>query len=114
MQPWRMSAGLTAAVAGMAFLVGGSRLEYLASFWCTILAEYGLAVAMYVGLALQTVAAVLYCKARAVGLADLGRRVSLVERSIRRGEGDLELAEALRQDAAGRAGMTAATCLGRN
>ena len=39
--------------------------------------------------------------ARAAGLAGLGRRVDLVERSIRRGEGDPELAEALRRDAEG-------------
>ena len=55
MQPWRISAGLTA-----------------------VLAEYGLVIA-----------------------AHLGRRVDLVERSIRRGEGDPELAEALRWDAEG-------------
>ena len=34
-------------------------------------------------------------------LADLGRRVDLVEQSIRRGEGDPELAAALQRDAAG-------------
>ncbi len=46
-------------------------------------------------------AATLYGAARAAGLADLGRRVDLVERSVRRGEGDPELAEAVRRDAEG-------------
>ena len=50
---------------------------------------------------LAGVAAGLYAAARAAGLADLGRRVDLVERSVRRGEGDPELAEALRRDAEG-------------
>ena len=35
----------------------------------------------------------LYTSARAAGLADLGRKVDLVERSIRRGDGDPELAD---------------------
>ena len=46
-------------------------------------------------------AASLYGVARTAGLADLGRRVDLVERSVRRGEGEPELVEALRRDAEG-------------
>ena len=38
---------------------------------------------------------------RAAGLADLGRRVDLVERSVRRGEGDPELVDSLRRDTEG-------------
>ena len=101
MQPWRISAGLTAALASTAVLVCGSRLEYLAPFWRLILADYVLVIAAHLGLVLGAVAAALYAVARAAGLADLGRRVDLVERSIRRGEGDPELAAALRRDAEG-------------
>ena len=44
----------------------------------------------------------IYALARSIGLADLGRKVDLVERSIRRGEGgDTELAEALRSQEKG-------------
>ena len=56
---------------------------------------------MRLALALAAVLAALYGVARAAGLADLGRRVDLVERSVRRGEGDPELADALRRDAEG-------------
>ena len=35
MQPWKISAGLTAALAGATFLLAGSRLEYLAPHWAT-------------------------------------------------------------------------------
>ena len=38
---------------------------------------------------------VFYALARVAGLADLGRRVDLVERGIRRGSGDADLQEAL-------------------
>ena len=101
MQPWKISAGLTAALAGSTVLLAGSRLEYLAPFWPVILSDYGVLIALHLGLALTAALAAIYAVARAAGLADLGRRVDLVERSVRRGEGDPELADALRRDAEG-------------
>ena len=101
MQPWKISAGLTAALAGSAVLLAGSRLEYLAPFWPLILADHGVLIALHLGLALTAALAAIYAIARAAGLADLGRRVDLVERSVRRGEGDPELANALNRDAEG-------------
>ena len=98
MQPWKISAGLTAALAGSAFLLGGSRLEYLAPFWGTILAEHGLLLALHGVLVFAGLASAIYIVARTTGLADLGRRVDLAERSVRRGEGDPDLEDALRQD----------------
>ena len=77
MQPWRISVGLSAALVGSAVLLAGSRLEYLAPFWPLILADYGLAVAFHLALALAAVLAALYAVARAAGLADLGQRVDL-------------------------------------
>ncbi len=58
-------------------------------------ADYGLAITLHLGMALGAVAAALYGVARAACLADL------VEHSIRCGEGDPELTEALRRDAEG-------------
>ena len=101
MQPWKISAGLTAALAGSAFLIGGARLEYLSPHWPRVLAEHGVALALHAALALTTVAATIYAVARTTGLADLGRRVDLAERSVRRGEGDPGLADALHQDRQG-------------
>ena len=98
MQPWKISAGLTAALAGSVFLIGGARLEYLAPHWPAILAEHGASLAARLAIALAAVAAAIYAAARATGLADLGRRVDLAERSVRRGEGDAGLADSLRQD----------------
>ena len=47
---------------------------------------------------LQASAAILYGVTLASGVADFGQKVDLVERSIRRGEGNQSLTEALRQD----------------
>ena len=74
MQPWKISAGLTAALAGSAVLLAGSRLEYLAPFWSVILADHGVRIALHLGLGLAAVAASIYAVARAAGLANLGRR----------------------------------------
>ena len=101
MQPWRISAGLSAALVGSGVLLAGSRLEYLAPFWPLILADHGVPIAFHLALVLAAVLAALYAVARAAGLADLGRRVDLAERSVRRGEGDPELARALKSDAEG-------------
>ena len=101
MQPWKISAGLTAALVGSAVLLSGSRLEYLAPFWSVILADYGVTVILRLGLAVAAVAASIYAVTRAAGLSDLGRRVDLAERSVRRGEGDPQLARALKRDAEG-------------
>ena len=101
MQPWKISAGLTAAIAGSTFLVAGSRLGYLSPFWPAVLAEHGFSLGANLALVLATVAASIYAVARATGLADLGRRVDLAERSVRRGEGDPGLSDALRRDAEG-------------
>ena len=101
MQPWKISAGLTAALAGSAVLLAGSRLEYLVPFWPLSLSDYGVFIALHLGLALTAALAAIYGVARAAGLADLGRRVDLVERSVRRGEGDPELARALKRDTEG-------------
>ena len=101
MQPWKISAGLTAALAGSAVLLAGPHLAYLAPFWRIILADYGLAIASHLGLGLAAALAAIYAIARAAGLSDLGRRVDLAERSVRRGEGDPELGRALKRDAEG-------------
>ena len=66
-----------------------------------VLADHGLAIAFHLALGLAAVAASIYAVARAAGLSDLGRRVDLVERSVRCGEDDPELSDALRRDAEG-------------
>ena len=93
--------GLTAALAGSAILLAGSRLEHLAPSWPLILADYGVTIVLHLGLAFAAVAAAFAGLTRAAALADLGRSVDLVERSVRRGEDDPQLARALRRDAEG-------------
>ena len=103
MHPWKVSVGLTAVIGALALMVAGDNFAYLKPHLRIILSDYRLPVAWYGGLAVVTLMVVIYSAARALGLADMGRKVDLMERSIRRGEGgQTELAEKLAQEDRGR------------
>ena len=102
MNPWKVSIGITVTVLGLAAILGGAELSFIRPYWSVFLRNYWMTVALYGGIAIVTFAFSIYALARSLGLADLGRKVDLVERSIRRGEGgDPELAEALRSQEKG-------------
>ena len=101
MKPIFFGIGITAAWAGTAVLWVGPQLDFLSPWWGTIVRAYGLTLALHVGALLVTSIVVFYALARVAGLADLGRRVDLVERGIRRGSGDRDLQHALERSDAG-------------
>ena len=99
MQPWKISVGFTVIILAVAAMVAGERFAYLQPHLQIITADYWMPVAWYGGLAVVTLLAVIYAAARALGLADMGLKVDLMERSIRRGSGgQTELAEKLGQE----------------
>ena len=98
MKPIFFGIGVTAAVAGLAVLLIGPRLDFLSPWWGTILRAYGFTLGLHAAAALVTSIVVFYALARILGLADLGRRVDLVERGIRRGSGDRDLQHALERN----------------
>ena len=103
MHPWKVSVGLTVTTLGLAALLGLPELIYLKPHWRVLLRDYWLTITLYGRLAVVSFAFSIYAAARSLGLADLGRKVDLVERSIRRGEGgDPELAEALHNQSKGK------------
>ena len=103
MQPWKVSIGLTVTALGVAAIFGLPELIYLKPHWKVLLRDYWWPITLYGGLAVVSLAFSIYASARSLGLADLGRKVDLVERSIRRGEGgDSELAEALHNQSKGK------------
>ena len=102
MKPIFFGIGVTAALGGLAVLLIGPRLDFLSPWWGTILRAYGFTLGLHAAAALVTSIVVFYALARVVGLADLGRRVDLVERGIRRGSGDRALQHALERSDQGR------------
>ena len=102
MQPITVALGLTVTLLALAALLAGPSFAFLAPHTRVLVFEYWPALAAYGGLAVVSLVVALYVTARAAGLADLGRKVDLVERSIRRGAGgDPELAGQMRQQERG-------------
>lgn len=102
MNPWKVSVGLTVTTLGVVALLVLPELSWVRPHWSVFSRDYLPSVALYGGVAVASYAFSIYALARSIGLADLGRKVDLVERSIRRGEGgDSELADALRSQEKG-------------
>ena len=102
MQPITVALGLAVTLLALAALLAGPSFAFLAPHTRVLVFEYWPALAAYGGLAVVSLVVALYVTARAAGLADLGRKVDLVERSIRRGAGgDPELAGQMRQQERG-------------
>ena len=98
MQPITVALGLTVTVLALTALLAGPSFAFLAPHTRVLVFEYWPALAAYGALAVVSLVVALYATARAAGLADLGRKVDLVERSIRRGAGgDPELAAQMQQ-----------------
>ena len=95
MKPIFVGIGITAVLGGLAVLLLGPRLDFLSPWWGAILRAYWLTLSLHAAAAFVTSIVVFYALARVAGLADLGRRLDLVERGIRRGSGDADLQQAL-------------------
>ena len=103
MQPWKVSIGFTAIVLAAGLIVAGDDFVYLNPHLRTIATDYWKPVAWFGGLAVACLAMSIYDAARAIGLADMGRKVDLMERSLRRGEqGQSELAAKLESEDRGK------------
>ena len=99
MQPWKISIGCTVVVLAAGIMLAGDHFLYLKPHLRTITTDHWQAVAWYGGLAVAGVAMSIYDAARALGLHDMGRKVDLMERSMRRGEqGQTELAAKLESE----------------
>ena len=106
MRPWKVAVGVTVALTAVTVFVLWSIVPYLHRFTWVLVVDYGAYLAAYGSLGIVTVGAGVYSVARMVSLGAVGRKVDVVERSIRRGAGqDVELAAALARDEAGRYGQ---------
>ena len=103
MQPWKISVGFTVIIIAIAGMLAGERFAYIEPHLPTLFSRYWIGLAWLGGLAIVTLMAAIYAAARALGLADLGLKVDLMERSIRRdgGGGTSELKQKLGQEERG-------------
>ena len=98
MQPIAVAIGLTVTILALTALLAGPHFAYLVPYTRVVATQYWPVLTAYGAAGVLTLAVTIYATARVLGLADLGRKVDLVERSIRRGAGgDPELAEQMQQ-----------------
>ncbi len=95
MHPWKVSLGLTVAVVACLVFAAAARFDYLSPYRQLILTEYWWPITLYTASAVAAIVVGLAGVLRSLGLYDVGRKVDLVERSARRGDGDPELARRL-------------------
>ena len=95
MHPWKVSLGLTIAVMACVVFVAAARFDYLSSHRRLILIEHWWPVALFASSGVLSIVVALAGVLRSLGLYDVGRKVDLVERSVRRGDGDPDLARRL-------------------
>lgn len=94
--------GLTVSATGVTAWALWTEAAYLLPYWQLVAARYGWYLATYGAIAVTTFAGAVYVAARAVSLGAVGRKVGVVERTIRRGAGEEpELAAALAREKAG-------------
>ena len=101
MQPWKIAVGLAVALGALLGALLVRRFHYLAPYTDYIIAEHWLPVALHFGAAVAAIGLAAGALARSLGLVDVGRKVDVIERSIRRGEGSPELGRLLREEADG-------------
>ncbi len=101
MHPWKVSVGVTVAVTALAVFFGASHFDYLAPYRRVIVTEYWWPITLYAGAAFLTVVIAVAGILRSLGLYDIGRKVDLAERSVRRGDGDPDLARRLAEQEQG-------------
>lgn len=95
MQPWKVGVGLVIAITALTVMIGAHHFDYLRPYRSIILTQYWWPILLYGGTALTIAALAIAGILRTLGLFDLGSKVGVVERSIRRGEGDPSLARRL-------------------
>lgn len=101
MQPWKIATGLAIALGGILGAVLWRRFHYLAPYSAYIASEHWLAIVVHFGAAVAAIGLAAGGLARSLGLVDIGRKVDVIERSIRRGESSPELGRLLREEAEG-------------
>ena len=102
MTPGRFSLGMTLVIV----VLGGTALavefRYLSAFRVYVVAEHGLRLGLMAAAAFLAVAGGTYQLVRLLSLGEVGERVGLLERAMRRGKGgDPQLREALAREESG-------------
>ena len=102
MDPGRFCVGMTLVVVTLTGVWLAARFDYLGEFWIVLWADHALRLVAMAAAWVLSVVAGTYQLARVLVLGEVGQRVGLLERAMRRGQGgDPELREALDREESG-------------
>lgn len=102
MDPGRFCVGMTLVVMALTGLVVMAEFDYLAEFWIVLWADHAVRLSLMAAAWLTAVVAGTYQLARVLAFGEVGQRVGLLERAMRRGQGgDPELRDALDREETG-------------
>ena len=102
MDPGRFCVGMTLVVVVLTCVLVMAKFDYLAEFWIVLWADHAVRLSVMALAWLMTVVAGSYQLARVLVLGEVGQRVGLLERAMRRGQGgDAELRDALDREETG-------------
>ncbi len=103
MDPGRFCVGMSIVVLMLSCVLVASQLDYLGEFWIVLWADHALRLVLMGAAWAGCVVAGTYQLARVLVLGEVGQRVGLLERAMRRGQGgDPELRRALDREETGR------------
>ena len=102
MDPGRFCVGMTIVVLALTCALLATRFDYLGEFWIVLRADHALRLVLMGAAWASCVVAGTYQLARVLVLGEVGQRVGLLERAMRRGQGgDPELRRALDREETG-------------
>ena len=102
MDPGRFCVGMTLVIVTLTGVVLASRFDYLGEFWIVLWGDHAPRLVVMAAAWVLSVVAGTYQLARVLVLGEVGQRVGLLERAMRRGQGgDPELREALDREESG-------------
>ena len=102
MDPGRFCLGMTLVLVTLTCVLLVAEFDYLGEFWVVLWADHALRLVVMALAWLLCVVAGTYQLARVLVLGEVGQRVGLLERAMRRGQGgDPELRDALDREESG-------------
>ena len=103
MDPGRFCVGMTLVVLVLTGVLLAAEFDYLGEFWIVLWGDHALRLVLMGAAWVLCVVAGTYQLARVLVLGEVGQRVGLLERAMRRGQGgDPELRRALDREETGR------------
>lgn len=103
MDPGRFCVGMSIVLLALSGVLVATQLDYLGEFWIVLWADHALRLVLMGAAWAGCVVAGTYQLARVLVLGEVGQRVGLLERAMRRGQGgDPELRRALDREETGR------------